>query len=299
MAENHTIRNIEDKIQDLPLVDVAVLEILSLLNNLDSNFQQIVEKLSPEVAAKFLNMANSAYYGTEVRTIDYAVRVLGYSGMKQILAMSVLIDHFSKYSEKTGFNFDSFQKNAQACAVISRALGEILDYSDPAELFTVSMLHNIGELIIALYFEEEQEKINVLKSSENVIPCDAERRIIGLSHGEIGGLVLKRFQLSQDICDAVKYHDLEDRIIPGGSNFQMELITKVSAALMDRVTVSDDLDPSAIADKLKETVTNGKDLCREKEDMAKQAKVDADIFHELLNSLSALVYEDLKRIFPE
>ncbi|MGD9121851.1 MAG: HDOD domain-containing protein, partial [Desulfobacterales bacterium] len=97
MTTEETIERIESKINKLPLVDTEVVEIITLLNNPSSNFDQIVEKLSPSLAARFLNMANSAYYGSrEVRSINYAVQLLGYGKMKDILVTSILMDHFTR-----------------------------------------------------------------------------------------------------------------------------------------------------------------------------------------------------------
>jgi HD-like signal output (HDOD) protein len=97
MTTIETIERISSKIDKLPLVDSEVVEIITLLNNPASNFKQIVEQLSPSLAARFLNIANSAYYGgREVRNIDYAVKLLGYAKMKDILITSILVDHFTK-----------------------------------------------------------------------------------------------------------------------------------------------------------------------------------------------------------
>ena len=94
-----TMPIIEDRIKKLPLIDVSVFDIISLLDNPQSDFKQIIETLSPDIAARFLIMANSARYGHEVRSINHAVRLLGYKEMKQILTTSIVIDHFVKRLE--------------------------------------------------------------------------------------------------------------------------------------------------------------------------------------------------------
>ena len=90
MTAIETIEQISTQINKLPLVDSEVVDIITLLNNPASNFKQIVQKLSPSLATRFLNIANSAYYGgREVRSIDYAVNLLGYDKMKDILITSI------------------------------------------------------------------------------------------------------------------------------------------------------------------------------------------------------------------
>jgi HD-like signal output (HDOD) protein len=110
MPKKDTIAIIQKKIENLPLVDAAVWNVVALLDNPDSTFDQIVEQLSPEIATTFLKIANSAFYGREVGSLKYAVKVLGYQKMKDILISSTLINHFNERLED--FSFEKFQNQA-------------------------------------------------------------------------------------------------------------------------------------------------------------------------------------------
>lgn len=68
MADKITIDRIEKKVRNLPLINSAVVKIITLLNNPESNFEHIVDRLSPDISTRFLNIANFAYYGREVRS---------------------------------------------------------------------------------------------------------------------------------------------------------------------------------------------------------------------------------------
>ena len=290
---------IKDKIERLPLIDAAIFEIISLLNDPESNFEQIIEKLSPDIAARFLNMANSAYYGREVRSINYAVRLLGYVKMAQILNTSILIDHFAKRSNFENFNFNKFQTHAQFCAAVSRILGEILDYSNPEDLFTVATLHNIGKLVIAVYFKDEHKRIIALKKSENISTIEAEQRILNITHAEIGALVLKKLNIPRDICDAVRFHHAKNRILPEESNFQLELIGRESAKIVGDFVLPEEMEPLEIIDRLEETIREGREICQEEVRTGMRSKGYKEVFPSLLEQASALVCRDLKKILHE
>ncbi|NVL90872.1 MAG: HDOD domain-containing protein, partial [Desulfobacterales bacterium] len=178
MIDQESIKKIETKIKGIPLIDAAIFEVLSLLDKPETNFQRIVEKLSPEISAKFLKMANSAYYGRNVRTVEYAIRVLGFKAMKQILTTSTIIDHFANKADLKGFNFEKFQKHAQFCAAVSRVLGEMLGYEALEDLFTAAMLHNIGKLVIVVYLGNEYKEIEALKKSQGISSREAEKRVL-------------------------------------------------------------------------------------------------------------------------
>ena len=296
MAKKDTIDVIEATVKDLPLVDTTVIELISLLNTIDSTFQKIIEKITPEIAIKFLKVANSAFYGVQVKSIDYALRVLGYNGMKEILITSELIDHFSKFSNMADFSINDFQKKAHFCAKSSQILGQIFNYDEPTELFTVSMLHNIGELVIALYFIDEQKEIAALKKSENIPIFKAEEKVLGIDHAKIGALVLEKFNISQDICDAIRFHHAEERIIPEESNLQMELITRESVKISEYFVIPEEMKILEIDDELKETIAEGREICREKLKAERNDKYSQEVFKLLLKETSSLVCRQLENL---
>ena len=261
MAKKDTITIIQKKIESLPLVDAAVWNVIALLDNPDSTFDRIVEKLSPEIATTFLRIANSAFYGREVGSLKYAVKVLGYLKMKDILISSTLINHFSERLED--FSFEKFQNQAQFCGAVSMILGKIVDYAKPEDLYTVALLHNIGKLVIAVYFKDEHGQIISLKKTEGLSTSEAEERILGVTHAEIGALVLKRFNIPQNVCDAVRFHDAKDRIAREEGNSQLAQIVRESTRIVGSFSLPEEIEPMEIIDRLKGPIEKGQKMYRE------------------------------------
>ena len=299
MNKKRSIEEIASQIKSLPLIDKSVFEIVSLLNNPESNFEIIVDKLSPDLTARFLKMANMASYGREVRSIGYAVRLLGFKEMKNILVSSILIDHLVRRLDMRHFSFEKFQIQAHFCAAISRILGEILSYPGLEDLFTVSVLHNIGKLIIVVYFNEEFQKINDLKQYKNISAREAELEILGASHSEIGAIVLDRFRIPKDICDAVRYHDVHERKIEDSDNYELEFIFREAASIVGKYTLPEDIEPNAIVTKMAKTIAKGREACLSETRSKIRSRGYAKVFANLLSDASELVREDLKEILNE
>jgi HD-like signal output (HDOD) protein len=293
MTAIETIDRISNKIDKLPLVDREVVDIITLLNNPASNFKQIVEKLSPSLAARFLNIANSAYYGgREVRTIDYAVKLLGYAKMKDILITSILVDHFTKRLK--GFDFNKFMAQAQFCAAVAKVLGEMLNFKQIEDLFTVATLQNIGKLVIAVYFKDDYHKIVTLKKAQELPSCIAEKQILGMSHGEIGAIVLKRFKIPQEICDAVRFHDSRDTELPVENNNYLQHIARQATRIVGHFSLPKDMAPMDLYHMLRATVEEGKKNYREKVQIQLRSKGYSQIFLSLLDDAADLVSDDLR-----
>ena len=259
MNEQDLLEIIKEKIERLPLIDAAAYEILALLKNPQSNYAQIIDNLSPDVTASFLTMANKAYFGKIVRSINYAVTLLGYKSMRQILITSFLLDHFIKHLGLKHFSFDRFQKQSHFCAAVSSVLATSMDYKNTDDLFTVAMLYNIGKLIIVIYFSDEHQKIIALKQAEKVSTSDAEQRILGVTQAEIGAYVLERFNIPKDICEAVRYHNRKDRIVPVESNFQLEVLSREAAIIVHHFLLPDEDQLQQISVQLTDTATEVRD----------------------------------------
>jgi len=292
MTNQDTITLIETKINKLPLVDTEVVDIITLLNNPASNFKQIVEKLSPSLATRFLNIANSAYYGgREVRTIDYAVKLLGYGKMKDILVTSILMDHFTK--RLRDFNFDKFLKQAQFCATVAKVLGEILNFKQLEDLTTVATLQNIGKLVIAVYFKEAHHRIVALKRAENLPTCHAEKQVLGISHGEVGAIVLKRFNVPQEICDAVRYHDRHDTDLSFQNDNYLQHIARTATSIVGQFSLPKGIEPMDLYLILRVTIEEGKKNYREQLHFHLRSRGYSEIFPSLLEQSADLVCNDL------
>ena len=291
---NTVLGRIDEKIKNLPLVDVSVSEVISLLDDPGSNFEQIAEKLSPDIAASFLKMANSVYSGREVRSVSYAVRVLGYSQMEKILKSAVLMDHLVRHLDLVNFSFKKFQAQAHFCAAVAKVLGEILGFEQPEDLFTVAMLQNIGKLLTAVYFEDEFKKINELKMSECISTREAEQRVMGATHGEIGASTLDKFKIPKDICEAIRLHDMEEPVVSDRSNFQLVFISKQAFKIVADFSLPEGMDAREILDRLEGTVKEGRKRYQEEARAGMQTKGFGEIFATLLEQASILVKRDMK-----
>jgi HD-like signal output (HDOD) protein len=297
MEKQNTLEKLEKKIEKMPIIGEDVLEFIQLLNDPESNFDNVVERVSPELAARFLSIANSAYYGREVRSIHYAVKLLGYRKMKDILITSMLMDHLTRHLE--GFNYDKFMNQAQFCGAISGILGDILDYDKLDDLFTIAILQNIGKLVIAVYLEEEHKAIIALKKSDGLPSSKAEQRVLGITHAEIGAMVLKRFTIPDDICEAVKFHDSKEKLDTGELGYQLKAIARESTGIVGNFTLPEEFSPTEIPALLKEAIKEGK---KEVHDIIrKRMRTEGydELFTVLLKKTSKLVYSGLKKHLHE
>jgi hypothetical protein len=216
--------------------------------------------------------------------------------MKDILVTSILMDHFTKRLQD--FNFERFMRQAQFCAAVANVLGEILEFNRPDDLFTVASLQNIGKLVIAVYFKDEHRQIIALKTGNGLSTHDAELKILGISHGEIGALILKRFDIPKDICEAIKFHDTSDAVFPGEADSPLPYIAREASRIVAKFSLPEDINPPELISRLQETIATGKSMYRQHLREAMRTKGYAEIFPELLAQASRSVTQGLKQHLP-
>jgi HD-like signal output (HDOD) protein len=177
---------------------------------------------------------------------------------------------------------------------VAKVLGEMLNFKQLEDLFTVATLQNIGKLVIAVYFKSEYRKIVTLKRAEGLPSCEAEQLILGMSHGEIGAIVLERFNVPQDICDAVRFHDSLDTELPVQNNNYLQHIARQATRIVGHFSLPQEMAPMDLYHMLRATVEEGRKNYREQIQSQIRSQGYAQIFPSLLEKATDLVDYDLK-----
>ena len=212
MASDEIRRVIYSKIEELPTLPAALPKVLSLLESDRSNAADIAQAIScdPALSAKILKVANSAYYGfsKEITSLESAISLLGLN-MVRSLALSIGVLHVLPEGRNLpNFSHEGLWKHSLAAAMAARellkrpGLGTGRDY-----LFMVGLLHDIGKTVLDQFFPDEFR--TALEETERAgvgILHEAETRAIGLDHGQIGAMLLERWQFPEVISRAIQGH---------------------------------------------------------------------------------------------
>ncbi len=198
------------RIDELPTLPAVVPRILSLMEDPGADARKITEAISndPAMTSKILKVANSAYYGfpQKITSLERAVALLGFNMVKS-LALSVGVIRSLPSPALSGlFDIGNLWMHSLAVATAMRALAEDLGKDNDIEsLFIVGLLHDLGKVLLAEFFPEEFAR--ALEGSDSDTPLDqSERNVIGMDHGQVGGMLLSRWKFPQPIVTAVSTH---------------------------------------------------------------------------------------------
>lgn len=209
MPKENIINKIEE-LNELPGVPVVLTEILSLFDKDDVKSKDLVALIDKDQSLTFkvLRVANSPFYGfsRKISTIELAIALIGLKTIKEIVVSLVVKEIFIDKNIKD-FDIKNYWHYTLFSAVSTKYFAKKLGYKLLGEAFVTGLMHDIGIIIIAYYFNDYLKEIfNLLKTNKNLSFIDAEKLVYDVNHAEIGYLVSNKWNLPSKISKSIKNH---------------------------------------------------------------------------------------------
>lgn len=206
------VSNVLNHIQKLPSMPSIVLELLDNFNNEKVDIATLANKIARDqaIVARVMRVANSSFFGLsgQVSSISEAVSVLGFNNLRGMVMAAGIINALPRPSQ--GFDWTVFWRHSIRTAVCAKVLAKSVGLS-PETAFTAGLLHDIGKLVMGVYFPQAFEQARELDAGSTIENLQAERTALGMDHAEIGGEVAKRWHFPPEIREAVELHHAEPR----------------------------------------------------------------------------------------
>ena len=214
LTQQQQIERILRRVRELPAIPELVDKIVDLLNSANSSAAQIANLISydPGLTSKILKLVNSSAYGfqRQISSIQHAIMILGFGNIRGLVLSASLLRLFEgEKSNRMNINF--FWRHSLTTALYSRLLADHLgcDYAEDA--FSAGMLHDIGKMVLGVYFPEVYTHIILEAKKQHVLPygqafSDVEEACLGLTHSELGYHVALKWKLPNTFCDVIRYH---------------------------------------------------------------------------------------------
>ncbi|NDY41784.1 HDOD domain-containing protein [Dissulfurirhabdus thermomarina] len=197
-----------DDLEELPTIPQILNRVLHEVDSATSTAASLEKVIrdDPMLTAKILRMANSPYYGLagEVNSIARAVMVLGFEEVRNLVVALALGGAFSGDLGIPGVDAADLWMHSVGTGRAASMLAERVGL-DADELFTAGLLHDIGRLLMCMYFKDEMKEIMALQIQRGVSLNQAEAEF-GLSHGEVGAYLTTRWGFGDFLSTVVRYH---------------------------------------------------------------------------------------------
>ncbi|MBN1843866.1 MAG: HDOD domain-containing protein [Deltaproteobacteria bacterium] len=199
-----------DNIPNLPTLPVIAFKVNKMLQDDDVSIRMLSETIEKDQAmvSKILKLVNSAFYGfrSKINTISHAITILGLSTIRNAIVSIAVVDAFSGKEAFEGFDITDFWKHSVAVAVTGRHMAEKTRLSAPDEAFVAGILHDVGKVVLAQYFQEPFGQLLTCVRDDGLSFYEAEKKLLPADHAQIGGRLVKKWQLPASLVETITYH---------------------------------------------------------------------------------------------
>ncbi len=203
LRRGEELRGALSKVGRLQALPQNIQNVLNLLNNKSTMVEDIAREIGKDMAfsSQVLKLINSGFYGfvTPVKSIPHATVLLGFNTIKTLVTTTSMVSMFSD-------SFDGLWTHSLACARACSSLARMIGSDDPEEISVVGLLHDMGKVVLNQYCKDEFAEIISTVKRENVLIVDAERKIIEITHADVAGWVLQKWNLPEDVVQPIMHH---------------------------------------------------------------------------------------------
>jgi putative nucleotidyltransferase with HDIG domain len=198
------------RIDSVQLIPASALEVVQLLQDPDVGMDRIARAIEydPGLTSNALRLSNSAHFGssTPVKSIREAVGRLGTRQVFHLVVTAAIAPVAIRAVKGYDLPPGALWTHSIGVGVAAQRLAARSVDPPPSSLFTSAILHDVGKIVLGTFIEVDPAPILALAFEESVSFEKAEQQVIGIDHAEVGGLLLKRWKLPQDIVDVVRWH---------------------------------------------------------------------------------------------
>lgn len=215
------------RVETLPELPISATRIVQLLQRTDVDVADILEvaEMDLGLTANVLRMANSAAYGAraEIRSLRNAIVRLGTRKVLEIVLLAVVGSRLRPPVVGYDLPRGKMLEHALAVGIVARELSFAAAFGDGDQAFTAGLLHDIGKVVLGEYVQVDAAPILSLAFERGISFQHAERAVLGIDHTEVGGMLLQRWGLPEEIVAAARWHHDPDEY-DGGARAIVDLV---------------------------------------------------------------------------
>jgi HD-like signal output (HDOD) protein len=203
------LKALVQKITDLPTLPSMMATITRLMQDPRTSAEELGRAIAtdPALVSKVLKLVNSAFYGFpgRISTITQAIVILGFSTIRNVVLTTSVLKVFGN-SKSRGFDVESFWEHSLLTGALAKSLALEKDMPFTEETFIAGLLHDMGRMVLSQRLTAEFEKVVAFREKTGASQLESEKAVLGLTHGEIGGWLARKWNLPAPFVDSMHYH---------------------------------------------------------------------------------------------
>jgi HD-like signal output (HDOD) protein len=199
----------------LEALPASVTRLASIAAKDSWNVREVEEVVSLDQALSFrlLRMANSAASASlmPIVTIRDAVVRLGIGSLLSLATATSVQKQLNAAILEYGLSEGELWRHSVAAALAAESAPAFCDVELPPETFAAALLHDIGKLVLSRALAPDILRLLASAREEgHLSSLKAESEILGVHHGELGGLIAQHWSLPDRLVKGIIHHHTPD-----------------------------------------------------------------------------------------
>ena len=163
-------------------------------------------KLDPAICARVLKIVNSPLYGLQkqVENISRAVNLMGMQSISDLVAATTIGRRFTGMTAEL-MDLEGFWRKSVLCAIVGGKLAKKSGIDDSERFFVEGLMRDIGHLVLYQAAPKLAQSAMVEASYLGASLAEVEQASIGCDFTEVGGELIRFWDMPASIEQAVRY----------------------------------------------------------------------------------------------
>jgi putative nucleotidyltransferase with HDIG domain len=229
------------KIDSLPAMPEIAQKLLALPLNTEDGEAQLLKLIEQDLQlfARIIGLANSSAMGVgrKITGIQDAAQLLG---MKRLKSVAIGIATMSRMANMpAGKHFDPHDlwTHSMTVAIVMNLIAQVMPKRirpDDNQIFIAGLLHDIGLMVLHYLDPAASDELHrQLRLQPKVPITQIELELFGMTHGEIGALLVRQWHLPEEIVEVVALHHSQDISSVSPANLLVRIANVAEKVLPD------------------------------------------------------------------
>jgi HD-like signal output (HDOD) protein len=257
VLDHNALLKAANELEPLPASVTRLATIVARENWNVSEVEEVVS-LDQALTARLLRLANSAASASRmpIGTVRGAVVRMGIGAILSIATAASVQRRIQQPIPQYGLSEGELWRHSAASALAAEALGAFCEEAVPPESLAAALLHDIGKTILARFMAPDLLiLLGEARQRGGSTSLRAEVEVLGVHHGELGGLIAQHWKLPVRLVRGIIYHhspqEGDDPVCDvvylaniaakkaGAGRFVIEEDAKVESSALDRVRLTE------------------------------------------------------------
>lgn len=194
----------------LPACPLVLTGLLRVLEDADATITDLAKCLAfdQSITVRVLRIVNSAFFGLprSMRNIEEAALRLGFHEIWALAVGTQMNDMYKEAESVWAATTESLWHHSLKVGILARLIATRIPGCRAEDMFTAGIIHDVGKLALFSYDKVNYKRISANGKLFGHELVQEEINCWGIGHAELGGILLRQWNIPESLAAAVDLH---------------------------------------------------------------------------------------------